>query len=117
MSVARSVGVEQQRIAGLERDGDRDAWHVGELAQAERQAALVQADKPGTCRAEEQRLGMTAAEQLDLGTVGADLSEDGGDELLVPELAGHARLAPGDAPAPAGPLISSLAEHAQDPPP
>src|SRR5262249_58873200 len=109
-----SVCVEQERIAGLERDGDRDARRIGELAQAERQAALVQADKLGTCRAEEQRRGMAAAEQLDLGAVRADLGEDGGDELLIAELAGQAGLDPGDDRFEAVLLVGSLAEHAED---
>ena len=39
---------------------------------------------------------MAAAEQLDLGTVGADLSQDSGDELLIAGLAGQAGLDAGD---------------------
>jgi hypothetical protein len=37
--LARFVGVEQERVAGLERDGDREAGHAGEVTQAEWQAA------------------------------------------------------------------------------
>jgi hypothetical protein len=86
--LAHSVCVEQERVARLKRDSDRDARHIGQVAQAEGQAALLLADKPGRPCAEEQRFGMAAAEQLDLGTVGADLGEDSGDELLIAQLAG-----------------------------
>src|SRR5262249_61760681 len=108
---ARSVCVEQERVARLERDGDRDARRIGELVQAERQAAFVQADELGTCRAEEQRRGMAAAKQLDLGAVRADLGEDGGDELLIAELAGPAGLDPGGGRFPAVFLLGRLAEY------
>ncbi len=57
---------------------------------------------------------MTAAEQLDLRTVRADLGEDGGDEPLIAELAGQAGLDPRGDRFQAVFLVGSLAEHAED---
>jgi hypothetical protein len=77
-------------------------------------AMLLRADSPETGRAKEQRRGMAAAEQLDLGAVGADLGEDSGDELLIAELAGQAGLDAGDDRGQAVLLVGSLAEYAED---
>src|SRR5258708_10850064 len=111
--LADPVGVEEDVLAGGERDRHQGARVGAERAQPQWQAGGAGVDAPGVRGAEQQGRGMAAVEQLDVAAGRADLGEDRGGELLVVELAGQAGLDPARDRAQAVLLVGGFPEKSQ----
>lgn len=106
------VGVEQDRLASLPGDGERDTRNSGERAQAEGKAAVRGSQEIRALGAEPQRPRVAAVEHHHLAAVFAHIREDGGDELLVAELAQQCGFDPGGDRAERALLVGGHAESA-----
>jgi len=85
--LAEPVGVEEDRLTGSQRDGERSAFGGPGKAQPERRAAMCRSQEFRPVRAEPQRLGMATVDHFHLAGVRAHFRQYGRDELLIPKLA------------------------------
>src|ERR1017187_4067872 len=112
--LAHAVGVEQHLVARPERDSRLVAVLISQVRQAEGQVAVGRLNELSRAAAGQERCGMPAVQQIDLRAILAVLGEDGGDELLIGELASQADLdAVGDGRQ-VECIVSHLAEGAED---